>query len=436
MDRQQGRPGGVTSAKLRRLNDRLDIDADRLWTTLHALAAIGAVTHPESGLTGVNRLALTQADADGRAQAIRWFQDAGLAVRVDRIGNIWARREGLEPDLAPVVTGSHLDSVPTGGAFDGALGVISGLEVVRTLNDAGVQTRRAVEVCVFTDEEGARFGTDMLGSAVACGRLALDDVLGLADRDGVTVAQALAQFELAGPAPVPAPTPHCFLEVHVEQGPVLHRAGLDVGIVTGVQGISWTELIVRGQSAHAGTTPMALRADANLAVAQLYVSLHAAVAAGDFGPEQRVTVGRISPHPNRVNVIAGRCLCTVDLRNPHAAGLAAAEDALDRLIAALQVDLGVAIEARRTARTAPVVFDPDVLDVLEGTAIAHGWSHRRLVSGAGHDAQEFAAVCPAGMVFVPGEHDGISHNPREYSTPEACGRGAQALLEAVVALSG
>ncbi len=411
------------------------INADRLWASIQALARIGAQPWPEVGLTGVNRLALTRADAQGRKHARARFEEAGLDVRVDRIGNLWARRPGTEPDLAPVVCGSHLDSVPTGGAFDGALGVLAGLEVVHTLNDRGIDTRRPFDVAVFTDEEGARFGTDMLGSAVACGRLGLEEALGLADRDGVTVAQALAHFALAGPEPVPAPVPHCFLEVHVEQGPILHRAQEELGIVTGVQGISWTELTVQGRSAHAGTTPMALRVDANLAVARLQVALHAAVSRGDFGPDQRVTIGRIAPVPNRVNVIAGQCVATVDLRNPDQGGLLAAEQALDRLIGALSKELGVVIDARRTARTLPVAFDPRVQKVLTAIAVRHGWRHRHLVSGAGHDAQEFAAVCPAGMVFVPGEHDGISHNPREYSTPQACARGAQALLEAVLTLS-
>jgi len=416
------------------VND-LRIDSDRLWASIEDLARIGAVHWPDTGLTGVNRLALTQADADGRARVREWFEDAGLQVRVDRIGNLWARRAGTAPELPPVVAGSHLDSVPTGGAFDGALGVLAGLEVVRTLNAAGRLTRRSFEVGVFTDEEGARFGTDMLGSAVACGRLPLDEALGLADRDGVTVAQALAAFDLAGLHPVPAPAPHCFLELHVEQGPILHRAGDELGVVTGVQGISWTELTVTGRSAHAGTTPMALRVDANLAVARLQVALHEAVATGAFGPDQRVTIGRIAPVPNRINVIAGQCICTVDLRNPDEAGLAAAEQALDALITTLSDELGVTIEARRTARTRPIAFDPAVQAAFTAIAERHGWRHRHMVSGAGHDAQEFAAVCPAGMVFVPGEHDGISHNPLEYSTPQACGRGAQALLEAVVTLS-
>jgi beta-ureidopropionase / N-carbamoyl-L-amino-acid hydrolase len=411
------------------------IDSDRLWASIEDLSRFGAVHWPDTGLTGVDRMALTQADAEGRAQVRKWFENAGLQIRGDRIGNLWARRAGTSPGLAPVVCGSHLDSVPTGGAFDGALGVLAGLEVVRTLDDAGVQTRRSFEVCVFTDEEGARFGTDMLGSAVACGRLPLDEALGLKDRDGVTVAQALAQFDLAGLHPVPVPVPHCFLEVHVEQGPILHRAGEALGIVTGVQGISWTELIVTGRSAHAGTTPMALRVDANLAVARLQVALHEAVATGAFGTDQRVTIGRISPVPNRINVIAGQCICSVDLRNPDESGLAAAEQALDALIATLCDELGVTIEARRTARTLPIAFDASVQAVFAGIARRHGWSHRHMVSGAGHDTQEFAAVCPAGMVFVPGEHDGISHNPLEYSTPLACGRGAQALLEAVVTLS-
>jgi N-carbamoyl-L-amino-acid hydrolase len=411
------------------------IDPDRLWRSIRQLAQVGAVPATDSLPAGVNRLALSPADALGRQRACAWFEQAGLQIRLDRIGNLWARREGTDSALAPVVCGSHLDTVPSGGAFDGALGVLAGLEVVRTLNDAGVTTRRSLEIAVFTDEEGARFGTDMLGSAVACGRLDLQDALALSDRDGVSVAEALAHCDLAGDWPVPALAPHSYLELHVEQGPVLERAGMDLGIVTGVQGISWTEITLVGRAAHAGTTPMSLRIDANLAAAKLLVALHDAVIAGRFGPDQRVTVGRIEPTPNRVNVIAGTCVCTVDLRNPNQSQLLKAEHFLDDLLRSLEHQFGVQIVSRRTARTKPVDFDPAVLALLERSAQAHGWCHQRMVSGAGHDAQEFAAICPAGMIFVPGEFGGISHNPREYSTPEACARGAQVLLDTVLALT-
>ncbi len=399
-----------------------------------SLAEIGAYTDPGTGLRGVCRLALTEADGAGRRQVKAWMEAAGLEVRVDRIGNVIGRRRGRDDALAPVMSGSHIDSVSTGGAFDGALGVIGALEAVRSLNDAGLTTRRPIEIAFFTDEEGARFATDMLGSAVAVGRIALEDALGLRDRDGVSVGDALETIGFAGPVSPRLPPPHAYLEVHVEQGPVLAREGWTLGVVTGVQGISWQRVEILGRSAHAGTTPMELRRDAGLAAARVIVRLRELVDSGRFGA-LRANVGRIDLHPNLVNIVPSRALISVDLRNPDDAAMAAAEAELDAFLVQLAAELEVEIRTERTARTPHVPFAPEIQDLLSRCMQSRGLRHRRILSGAGHDAQELASLCPTAMIFVPGEHDGISHNPREWSSPEACAHGVQILLDALIALA-
>lgn len=415
----------------------LAVNRERLWSSVQSLAEVGRYLDERTGLHGVNRLALTDADAEGRRLVRSWFEQAGLEVRTDRVGNTYGRRAGRgAPDLAPVLVGSHIDSVPTGGAFDGALGVLSGLEVVRVLDEHGVATERPLEVAFFSEEEGARFGTDMLGSAVAVGRIPLERALSLTDKEGKRFGDELARIGFAGVVEPRLAPPHAYLEVHVEQGPVLWAAGLDVGLVTGVQAISWQELTLHGKSAHAGTTPMELRKDAGLAAARLACHLADMCASGEYGPHMRATMGRVDPVPGLVNIVAGRVVCTVDLRNPDDEAMARSERDLAAWLGELSERMGVTVEARQTARTPHVPFADDVMAILEGSIKEHGYSYQRLISGAGHDAQELASLCPTGMVFVPGEHEGISHNPREYSTPEACERGAQVLLDAVLTLCG
>jgi N-carbamoyl-L-amino-acid hydrolase len=334
------------------------------------------------------------------------------------------------------MSGSHIDSVPTGGRFDGALGVLGALEVVRTLNDAGAVTRRPLEIAFFTDEEGARFGTDMLGSATAAGRIALEAAWALTDGAGGSLRGELERIGFLGAAPERLEPPHAYVELHIEQGPILEAAGMEAGIVTGVQAISWHELTIVGKAAHAGTTPMELRRDAGLAAARINVELHAMVASGRYGESLRVTMGRIEAAPNRVNIVPRRVVCTVDLRNPDDDAMARVERDLMALLRQLEADMGVTIEARQTARTSRVRFAEEVQSLIETRMQAHGLRYQRILSGAGHDAQELAAICPAAMIFVPGKYDGISHNPRELSTEEACGTGAQILLETVVELAG
>ncbi len=404
------------------------VDSDRLWASIQALSEVGAYLDEVTGLKGVNRLALTDADKAGRDLVKTWFEDAGLEVRIDRIGNVYGRRVGKNPALAPVLAGSHIDSVPTGGAFDGALGVLGALEVVRALSDAGAETERSIEIAYFTDEEGARFGTDMLGSAVAVGRLALEDAYGLTDEAGVTLQSELQRIGYLGSAAEVLTPPYAYVECHVEQGPVLASAGVDLGVVTGVQAISWQEANIRGKSAHAGTTPMGLRQDAGLVAAKINLRMHEMATGGGYGAEMRATMGRVSPVPNRVNIVPGNVTCTIDLRNPNDEDMIRAEQDLGAYCDGLEAEFGLQISRQQTARTQSVAFDEGVVGQIEQAMADLDYTHQRILSGAGHDAQEMASVCPSAMIFVPGEYDGISHNPREFSTPQACAQGINVLF--------
>jgi N-carbamoyl-L-amino-acid hydrolase len=412
----------------------LQIDGERLWGSLMALGEIGAYRDERTDLVGVNRLALTRADGEGRALVRRWFEEAGLAVRVDRIGNCYGRRRGRK-DAAPVMAGSHIDSVPTAGRFDGCLGVLGALECMRVLDERGVETERPLEIAFFTDEEGARFGTDMLGSAVAVGRIALEQAYALKDRHGLTVREELAKIGFLGDAEERLPAPHAYVECHIEQGPILRAAGMDLGVVTGVQAISWQEVTIVGKSAHAGTTPMSLRRDAGLVAARLNLRMHEMAVGGRYG-EMRATMGAVDPVPGMINIVPGRVRCTVDLRNPDDAQMAAAERDLAGYLALLEVEYGVQIAARPTAKTPRIHFATEVQEAIARQMDAAGLRHQRIISGAGHDAQELASLCPSAMIFVPGEYDGISHNPREYSTPAQCENGVNVLLRTLVELAG
>ncbi|MFJ9900005.1 M20 family metallo-hydrolase [Streptomyces sp. NPDC091280] len=415
--------------------EKLTVDGDRLWQSLTDLAEIGAYDDERTGLRGVNRLALTDADAAGRRQVIAWMKEAGLTVRIDRMGNIYGRREGADPAARTVLTGSHIDSVATAGAFDGCLGVLGGIEVVRTLNERGITTRRPIEVGVFTEEEGVRFGTDMLGSAVAAGRLGLEYAHALTDRDGRTLGDELARTGFAGPVDARLDPPYAYVECHIEQGPVLAENDVPIGVVTGVQGISWQEITIHGRAAHAGTTPTRLRADAGLAAARIIVRLRELVDSGDYG-DLRATVGHLTVHPDLTNIVPARAEMTVDLRNPDDVQMARAEEALAAFLHELEGSRpGLASTTRRMAKTAYVPFDESVQKVIAQAADDHGLAHLSLLSGAGHDAQEIAALCPTAMIFVRGEYDGISHNPREYSTPEACARGVDVLATTLLRLA-
>lgn len=413
----------------------LSIDGPRLYAALQALGELGAYDDAYSGLRGVCRLALSAADGEGRRHVVAQMRAAGLEVTVDRIGNVFGRRRGQGDTLRPVMMGSHIDSVATAGRFDGCLGVLGGLEVVRTLNDAKRETRRPVVVAFFTEEEGARFGTDMLGSAVATGRVSLEQAYALRDPAGRSVREELDAIGFCGDADEHLAPPHAYLECHIEQGPVLRAAGRDIGVVIGVQAICWHELLIVGKSAHAGTTPMSLRADAGVAASRINVKLREMVASGRFGTELRATMGVITPHPGLVNVVPGRVVASVDVRNPDDAVLERAEAEIVEFYEQVAREEHVTITHRRTARTPFVPFATRVRARVDAAAAARGLSREDIVSGAGHDAQEMARVCTAGMIFVPGEHDGISHNPRELSTPEQCANGVNVLLDVLLSFA-
>ncbi|MHB1843293.1 MAG: M20 family metallo-hydrolase [Deltaproteobacteria bacterium] len=408
----------------------LSIRKERLWDSLQALGRIGEYHDEASGLLGVNRLALTAADGEGRRHVVQRMKALGLSVTIDRIGNVYGRREGLAA-ARPVLMGSHIDSVSTAGRFDGCLGVLGALEILETLAEARITTRRPLVAAFFTDEEGSRFGTDMLGSAVATGRVPLETAYALRDRDGLGLRDELSKLGFLGEAPEALAPPHAYLECHIEQGPTLRASGKEIGVVTGVQAISWHELTIVGKSAHAGTTPMELRADAGVAAARVNVKLREMIASGRYGPSMRATMGASIVRPGLVNIVPGRVVATVDLRNPDDALMRRAEADLIAFYEQVAREERVALSWRQTARTDSVPFAAEVQARVAAAASARGLSQVAIVSGAGHDAQELARICRAGMVFVPGEHDGISHNPREYSTPEQCANGIDVLLDVV-----
>lgn len=413
---------------------KLQINAQRLYHSLEELGQIGAYFDQDTGLTGVRRLALSSEDGQGRDLVVGWMKELNLQITVDKIGNVYARRPGLRDDLAPVMMGSHIDSVPTAGRFDGCLGVLGALEILRTLHENKIQTQRPMVAAFFTDEEGCRFGTDMLGSAVATGRLTLDYAYALQDRDRLVLRDELEKIGYRGDASEKVSAPFAYLECHVEQGPILGAEGFEIGVVTGVQAISWQAVTITGKSAHAGATPMNLRADAGVAASRINLKLREMIASGKYG-EMRATVGALTPNPGLVNIVPGRVEMTVDLRNPDDQAMAAAEAELLDFYSQLETEEQVKIQWRQTAKTPAAHFCPRLQGKITAAAQREGLSYRPIIAGAGHDAQEFANIGPAAMVFVPGEYDGISHNPREYSTMEQCARGINIMLAVALELA-
>jgi N-carbamoyl-L-amino-acid hydrolase len=411
-------------------NARVAVDGGRLVRRLEELARIGARADGSCC-----RIALTPEDRAGRDLVVASMRELGLAVRIDRIGNVTGLRAGRE-DGAPVMTGSHVDTVATGGRYDGAYGVLAGLEVVAALNDAAIVTRRPLAVTIFTNEEGVRFQPDMMGSLVYAGGLPLEEALAAADRDGVTLRDALHESGYAGSEPCGAVRPHAFVELHVEQGPVLHRAGGVLGAVVDLQGISWQEVTIRGVSNHAGTTPMSMRRDAGYAAAEVTAFVRELTRA--LGGTQVGTVGALRLAPNLINVIPREAVLAVDLRNTDELLLREAERRLAAFLTAGDASLarreGVTIETRRLARFEPVHFDETIVAAIEAVAAELGQPIRRMVSGAGHDAQMMARIAPSAMIFVPSV-DGISHNPAEHTDPAHLETGANALLHTLLRLA-
>jgi beta-ureidopropionase / N-carbamoyl-L-amino-acid hydrolase len=402
------------------------IDGGRLWSSLMELARIGAT--PKGG---VRRVTLTPADREGRERFALWCREAGLELRVDPIGNMFARRSGKDAGAAPVVMGSHLDTQPNGGRFDGAYGVMAGLEVVRALNDAGITTRVPLEVACWTNEEGSRFVPTMMGSGVFTGVYPLEDVLKNKDTDGVSVREALETIGYRGEA-----RPHrvgAYFEAHIEQGPVLEDTRTTIGVVQGALGQRWFDVLIAGQDAHAGPTPMHLRKDAMLAAAQLTLEVNRI--ATSFPDSARGTVGHMQVKPNSRNVIPGEVRMTVDLRNARNETLASMRKELEKTAAAIAQERRVSIDLQEVVYFPPSEFAPELVERVRAAAERLGFSHRDIVSGAAHDAVYLARVAPTAMVFVPCE-GGISHNEIENARPDDLAAGCSVMLEAVLGTAG
>ena len=403
----------------------LKINWPRLEDRINTLAEISPI---EGG--GNCRLALTDEDKNGRDLVVSWMRSLDLEVTIDVVGNIigiWNVGKG-----APVMSGSHIDTVRTGGRFDGCYGVLAALEVIESCQNANISPPRPLAVGVFTDEEGARFAPDMLGSLVYVGGMPVEQALNVVAIDGARLGEELLRIGYSGPAPCPGVVPHAFVELHIEQGPMLEANGMRIGAVTSVQGISWQEVTVIGQSNHAGTTPMSLRHDPAYVAAEITVFLRKLAA--EFGGDQVCTVGKIDLHPNLTNVVPAKATLTLDVRNTDESRLQQAELRIANFLTEIAASEGVTITTRKLARFEPVIFDDQVIDTVESIAKQQGNSVQRMPSGAGHDAQMLARVCPSGMIFVPSVK-GISHNPAEFTESIDLEAGANILLHTMLALT-
>ena len=401
------------------------IDGQRLWNSLMAMAEIGAT--PKGG---VKRLTLTEVDKAGRERFATWCQALGLTVRVDAIGNMFARREGRDPNRLPVLFGSHLDSQPSGGKFDGALGVIAGLEVMRTLNDLNITTEAPLELVNWTDEEGSRFGHSLMGSGVWAGVYPQAKAYGLTDVDGVSVETALTAIGYKGPHPAKPFPADAYFELHIEQGPILGKEGQTIGVVTGAQAQVWWDARIIGQDSHAGTTPPYARRDALVAAARVIELVDRRMR--ERGDNGRGTVGFLKVAPNSRNVIPGEVAFSVEFRHPDTAQIEHLAASFPGEARALVAEAGCRLELTELFRFAAQPFDADCVGLVQQAADRLGYPSRRIVSGAGHDAVYVARCVPAAMIFTPCK-DGLSHNEAESIEPSEAEAGCQVLFEAVVA---
>ena len=400
------------------------INRDRLWQSLMDLARLGATAKG-----GVCRLALTDLDRQARDLFVQWCEAAGCSVSVDAIGNIFARRPGRNPSLAPVMTGSHIDTQPTGGKFDGCYGVMAGLEVIRTLNDLQIETQAPIEVVVWTNEEGSRFPPCMMGSGVFAGKFDLQDTLDKRDDQGLSVGSELQRIGYAGSRAVLGHPVGAYFEAHIEQGPVLEDQAITLGVVMGCLGQKWFDLTLTGVEAHAGPTPMHLRKDALVGAAEVVSAVNRI--AHQHQPHACGTVGCLNLHPGSRNVIPGQVNMTIDLRHLHADKLQAMVDEVRSVIEDSTARNGLTFELTPTADFPPLDFHPTCVNAVREAAQALGLSHMDIVSGAGHDAIFVAELGPAGMIFVPCE-GGISHNEIENAAPDDLAAGCAVLLRAMV----
>jgi beta-ureidopropionase / N-carbamoyl-L-amino-acid hydrolase len=403
----------------------LQINANRLWDSLMEMAQIGATAKG-----GVCRLTLTDLDKQGRDLFIRWCKEAGCTVAVDKVGNIFARREGRKPQLPAIMTGSHLDTQPTGGRFDGVYGVLAGLEVLRTLNDYGHETDAPVELIVWTNEEGSRFSPAMMGSGVYAGVFKLEEVMDKRDVDGKAFGDELKRIGFAGDAPAEPRPSAAYFEAHIEQGPILEAEKKTIGVVTGAQGQRWYEVTVTGQEAHAGPTPMARRKDALVGASRMVDAVNRLGL--KHQPNACATVGYMHVSPNSRNTIPGKVFFTVDFRHPVDATLSAMDSELKAACREIADAIGLEVEVKDFWYFPPTPFDPKLVADVRSGAERFGYAHRDIISGAGHDAVYMAKVSPTAMIFVPCE-DGISHNEIENAKPEDLAAGCNVLLHAILA---
>lgn len=402
----------------------VQINGQRLWDSLMEMAQHGAT---EKG--GVCRLALTDIDKAARDLFVDWCKDAGCTVSVDKMGNIFARRPGRDNTLPPVVMGSHIDSQPTGGKFDGIYGVLAGLEVIRSLNDMNYETNAPIEVSAWTNEEGSRFAPAMVASGVFAKVFDLDYGLSRADVDGKTMGEELQRIGYAGDEEVGGREFTAFFEVHIEQGPILENEEKTIGVVTDAQGQRWYEITLTGQEAHAGPTPLPTRRDALLGAARIVDVVNRI--GMDHQPNACATVGMMQIHPNSRNVIPGKVFLTVDFRHPNADILKDMNDELEVEAKKIADKIGLEMDFEEIWYSPPVAFDKNCVDAVRNAAEQAGYPHRDIVSGAGHDACYINRVAPTGMLFVPCEN-GISHNEEENATPGDITAGCQVLLQAVI----
>ncbi|MDT8853666.1 Zn-dependent hydrolase [Paracoccaceae bacterium Fryx2] len=408
--------------------ENLRIDAARLWDSLMEMAKIGP------GVAGGNnRQTLTDADAEGRHLFRDWCLAAGMTMGVDTMGNMFATRPGSDPDALPVCMGSHLDTQPTGGRFDGVLGVLGALECVRSMNDAGIRTRHPVMVVNWTNEEGARFAPAMLASGVFAGVHSEDYAKARRDPEGKVFGEELARIGWVGDEPVGARKLHAMIELHIEQGPILEAAGKEIGVVTHGQGLWWLEITLTGKDAHTGSTPMAMRVNAGLGMARITERVHQI--AMSHQPNAVGAVGQVMVYPNSRNVIPGRVVFTVDIRSPEQAKLDAMKAEVTRAAQAVAVELGLGIAIEDVGHFDPVTFDPELVTVVRAAAERLGYGHMDIISGAGHDACWINRVAPTVMIMCPCV-GGLSHNEAEEISPEWAAAGTDVLLHAVLEVAG
>ena len=406
----------------------LKIDGQRLWDSLNEMAKIGP------GVAGGNnRQTLTDADAEGRTLFQSWCEDAGAVMGVDTMGNMFARRDGTDPDALPVYVGSHLDTQPTGGKYDGVLGVLAGLELIRTLNDLDIKTKHPIVVTNWTNEEGTRFAPAMLASGVFAGLHDQDFAYSRTDTAGKTFGEELERIGWKGDEPVGERKMHAFFELHIEQGPILEANGTDIGVVTHGQGLDWTQLTITGKDAHTGSTPMPMRRNAGLAMARVLEKVEQIALA--HAPSAAGAVGRLEVFPNSRNVIPGKAVFTVDFRSPDIDVLAEMVGQMHEAAQKICDDMGMQVEFEKVGGFDPVEFDAGCVGAIRSAAERLGYSHRDVISGAGHDACWINRVAPTAMVMCPCV-DGLSHNEAEEITLEWAAAGANVLLHAVVETAG